>query len=72
MSLFPRLDKCLEDMSALHAVDADPKKVGLCAAGGGGVCVGSGGIVIKWVGWLESGEERESGGCAGDVDVRRV
>ena len=27
VSLFPKLCKCLEDISALHALDADPKKV---------------------------------------------
>ena len=27
VSLFPKCDSCLEDISALHAVDADPKKV---------------------------------------------
>ena len=27
VSLFAKCDRCLLDMSALHAVDADPKKV---------------------------------------------
>ena len=27
VSLFPKCDRCIEDMSALHTVDADPKKV---------------------------------------------
>ena len=27
VSLFPKFDRCIEDMSALHTVDADPKKV---------------------------------------------
>ena len=27
VSLFPKFERCIEDMSALHTVDADPKKV---------------------------------------------